>query len=344
MSVAQQRLLSPEEIAGQTPSRIPRALLPDAGDVFARRAARLRALADGHAAGPYLAFVARIAERQQQALEAAGPLPRRDLAGVERARDHGFPPVALASEPLSAEWRGVLRAIVSGVEPQLPPQARPVLRRLLEAPDALLDQQAQRLLNGTALGLDTASAPFIGAALQVHATRRALALPAGVLEGSAPTSLCPCCGSPPVASVVRIGGDAAGLRYLQCSLCSTQWHMVRIKCARCQSTKGISYYALDDAGAHVDEPTGNAPRHGHPVMAEACTECGSYTKIVYMDRDPAVDACADDLATLTLDLLMDEREFLRWGVNFMLLHGDPDEAESAAPPASDSAGLREASP
>ncbi len=41
-------------------------------------------------------------------------------------------------------------------------------------------------------------------------------------------------------------------------------------------------------------------------MAETCDECNHYLKICYMDRDANVDPCADDLATLALDLLVTE--------------------------------------
>jgi len=48
--------------------------------------------------------------------------------------------------------------------------------------------------------------------------------------------LCPVCGSHPVASMVRLGGEHDNYRYLQCGLCATEWHMVRSKCSNCDST------------------------------------------------------------------------------------------------------------
>jgi len=114
------------------------------------------------------------------------------------------------------------------------------------------------------------------------------------------------CGFPPVASVVRIGGSDAGYRYLQCALCASQWQMVRVKCSRCDSTQGISYHAIDG---------------GNPaVKAEACAACGTYLKILYMEKDPSVEPAADDLASLALDLLMTEEGVARSGVNLMLFH------------------------
>ena len=41
-------------------------------------------------------------------------------------------------------------------------------------------------------------------------------------------------------------------------------------------------------------------------------------KIAYQDKDPRVDPVADDLATLALDLLVDEAGFGRSGPNLLL--------------------------
>jgi FdhE protein len=112
------------------------------------------------------------------------------------------------------------------------------------------------------------------------------------------------CASPPVASIVRIGAEQ-GLRYLHCSLCGSEWHMVRAKCSNCESTRNITYYAIEgDNGA---------------VKAEACGDCGAYLKILYLDKDPLLDPTADDLASLALDLLMDGTGVQRSGPNLFLL-------------------------
>ena len=42
------------------------------------------------------------------------------------------------------------------------------------------------------------------------------------------------------------------------------------------------------------------------------------------DRNPMVDPVADDLATVTLDLLVSDAGKLRHGVNLMLLFGEPE--------------------
>jgi FdhE protein len=128
-----------------------------------------------------------------------------------------------------------------------------------------------------------------------------------------------------VASVSRIGADTSGTRYLHCALCQTEWHMVRIKCTHCESTKGITYQELESASGEALAAT-MAPKGS--VRAECCDECGHYLKIVSMDKDPHVDPVADDLATVALDLLVSEAGKVRHGINYMLLWGEPtDESQ-----------------
>ena len=165
-------------------------------------------------------------------------------------------------------------------------------------------------------GLDLATAPFIGAGLQVYFTHLAHALGVEAFGPIGTPSVCPCCGSRPTASIVRIGGEVAGYRYLHCSLCSAEWHMVRVKCARCESTKGIAYSSL--------AAREGAPARNPAVQAETCEECGHYLKICHMEREADVEPCADDLATVALDLLVVDEGREPWGVNFMLVHGDPE--------------------
>ena len=57
------------------------------------------------------------------------------------------------------------------------------------------------------------------------------------------------------------------------------------------------------------------------MRAEACDECKSYLKIVFQDKDPNVDPAADDLATLGLDVLVDEQGFGRSGPNLLFHPG-----------------------
>jgi FdhE protein len=118
------------------------------------------------------------------------------------------------------------------------PVAAEVLLRLQQSSGDALEALADPILSGRYEGIDLAAAPFVTAALQVYWMHMAAALGDRAVVRSDVHNLCPVCASHPGASVVRIGGAEQGLRYLSCSMCQTQWHMVRVKCT-CEST-GIS--------------------------------------------------------------------------------------------------------
>jgi FdhE protein len=293
----------------ETPSGgLPELRLPER-HVFETRAARLEALAAGHALGDYLRFLARLARAQQAALTLMRGVLLPDTECLAQCREHGMPPLGAQAWTRSPLWRAVLRQILAELAAaELPAPARMAIGQLQEQDDAGLEHLADRLLAGDYAGLDRASAPLIAAALQVYWLHMATSLGSAAFAPLPTSHLCPVCGSEPVASVVRIGGAEQGLRYLHCSLCNAEWHAVRIKCVYCDSTKGISYYGIE----------GGSPA----IKAEHCKQCASYLKILYMEKDSGVEAVADDVASLALDVLMAESGFGRNGVNPYLIGGD----------------------
>ena len=98
---------------------------------------------------------------------------------------------------------------------------------------------------------------------------------------------------------------AGGTRFCSCSLCATAWHVVRIKCTICGSTKGISYQEVEGRSSLV--------------KAETCDNCHSYVKILQQQQEPSIDPVADDDASLALDLLVRDSEYRRAAVNPYLL-------------------------
>ncbi|MDP9108879.1 MAG: formate dehydrogenase accessory protein FdhE, partial [Pseudomonadota bacterium] len=161
-----------------------------------------------------------------------------------------------------------------------------------------------------------ALAPLIGAALQVWWTRQAASLQVDDIGHVGSATVCPVCAARPVASVVDIGASQANLRYLHCSLCSTQWHMVRVTCSACESTKGVAYYSLN-----ADQESATPSRKLAFARAETCDACHSYLKIFSREKEPQMEASADDLATLALDLLVDQAGYLRSGPNLLFSPG-----------------------
>ncbi len=312
----QRGFVTPEEIAAQAGSTIPFLRMPVRETVFAARAARLRALAAGHAMEGYLGFIAGVAEAQQRLLQAMPPIALPSPEAVALCNEHGMPPLNVQTHHRDQQWCNGLRHLLRDLAERSEGPQLEVVRHLERSRDELYEAQASKLLAGITFGLDIATAPLIGAGLQVYFTHLAIALGEAALVRTEAATVCPCCANRPTASVIRVGGREAGYRFLHCALCNVEWHMVRVKCSNCESTKGISYLTLEGGVA----PTAQEAA----VKAEVCDECGTYLKICSMEKDLQLEPIADDLATLALDLLVADSGKQPSGVNFMLIHGDPE--------------------
>ncbi|MEP6607472.1 MAG: formate dehydrogenase accessory protein FdhE [Burkholderiaceae bacterium] len=291
--------------------KIARVVLPNRADLFADRAARFERVAAGNAMAGYLQLLAKVALAQQHAL-AARAAPSVSDTALAASRDYGMPPLSAQSHQRSADWRADLADIIDDVRSHSTNGVLPVLATL-QALDAVAHEAfADRVLAGTSLDDEAAMVPFVGAALQTYFTRLAATLDVAEVEHCDVPGICPVCASRPVASVLRVGGDQANLRYLVCSLCATEWNVSRIQCTSCDTDKSVKYLVLQAAGETQTEPA---------ARAETCDECKSYLKIFYQEKDPNLDPTADDLATLALDLLVDEQGYARSGPNLLFHPG-----------------------
>ena len=316
------RILEPGQIEAFAEGAIPRLRLPDRTRLFAARARRLRQLgasgAPGQAIGDYLRLMAVVAETQQVALRTFdAPLP--SATQLAQSHTHGMPLIHASGWPRAHEWRDLVAQLCGSVAAarEVPPGAREACERLRALPPQQLEAQADALLAARADAIEVAAAPFLMAALQVYWVALASRLaPDNVAELEVP-GLCPMCGTLPVASIVRADEHSQGYRYLHCALCATEWHLVRITCSQCQGTANIGYHSIEGAS--------------EAIRAESCDECHTYRKILYQEKDANVEPVADDLASLTLDLLMSEAGFHRGSGN-PLLWQTPEErrAESVS--------------
>lgn len=289
----------------------PRLIVPKRTAVFAARAHRFDALAAGHALGDWLRLLGRLTRAQHDALQdfPAVALPRRD--GLAPSHDHDMPPLLAQNWPRDSRWQHVLMALLDACADQVPAAGHAALRSLRAAPADQLESLADRVLHTELYGAHAGALPWVAAALQVYWTHLAICLGDEGIRPLEVPGVCPCCGFLPVASVVRSGGAISGLRYLHCALCNTEWNLVRVKCAACDANDAIAYRQL--AGKGADGPA--------LVRAETCDSCGSYLKILYQEQDPHADPVADDLATLALDILVDEAGYSRCGPNLLLAPG-----------------------
>ena len=312
-----QRILQPGEIESLDHTNQQRIRLPQPVQLFAERAARLEQKADGNPIGDYLRFVAQLVRAQRKAAETvqtAAP----DAAQMKLAQEHSMPLFPALSH-IDPVWRDVLDQLLDSLDADasIPEALKPTLQSLRKMGTEERDALGRRVLMGllTENG-DLAAAPIVMAALQVMFTDRAHQLKESDIPYTDPATVCPVCGTEPVASVLRIGGRDAGLRYLHCGCCATEWHMVRIKCTHCESTKGVRYQQVEDSG--------------DVVVAETCDVCHTYRKLANQEKDPLAEPLADDLATLMLDLLMSETEFARASMNPLLPMSESDATPDAS--------------
>lgn len=285
--------------------------LPPA-NLFERRAERLEQLAEGNALGQYLMLIARLCRIQQQLVD--NPPSALPVAG-ERQRlciSHGLPPLAADSLVREGPWLVWLKGLLEHFDGASDGALGEALRTLRESDDSQRKGWAIALLAGQYDAVPAALVPFIGAALQAAWSHWLLALPEPELKPADSLAQCPACGSPAMAGVVRNRGKHNGLRYLVCSLCACEWHVVRVKCVYCESSKDLRYSNLEDDR--------HAPGKA-PLRAECCPGCQSYLKQSYLENDAAAEPMADDLASLALDMRLDEEGFQRLAPNLMLAPG-----------------------
>jgi FdhE protein len=305
-----QRVLEPGQIESLAQRSIPRVRLPDYRTIFTRRAARLRKLAPASPIGGYLELLAQLADAQSEVASHIIVDPA-DAMHLRRSREHGMPPLHAASWQRPAEWQVTLQKVCApfaGLS-RFPRAVTEVLARLASEGPVWRERQADAVLEAQQdTEIDVAAAPFIAAALQVHFVTAASRFGVDQVRPLDAHGVCPLCGSLPVVSMVYAHGPYQGYRYLHCSLCATEWHMVRVQCSACGAVgKDVGYHTLEGASS-----ANEASRDPHlpAVRAETCDYCRRYRKILYEEQDTGIEAVADDLGTLALDLLLNEQNGL----------------------------------
>ncbi len=299
-------------IAAQATSDPPRVIAPDRATIFADRARRFVALADGHALSGWLQLLGRLTQAQHAVLQSLPVHLAAAEPAIEQARLHGMPPALCTQWPRDPVWCDALRQIVAAMEADSSEQVREHCKALAAASPEMLESLADKVLRNEFYGLESGLLPYVAAALQVYWTALAAALGVEHIAMLDVPGVCPCCGSLPVASVVRVAPEINNLRYLHCSLCNTEWHLVRAKCAVCDATGKVGLRQLE----------GSNLANAEAMRAEICDDCKSYLKILYQEKAVDGDPVADDLATLALDILVDEAGYARAGPNLLLVPRD----------------------
>lgn len=279
----------------------PPLLFANPKNLYQRRAARLRKLSENHPLQDYLRFCARIADVQLELLQTAAIADDSRLSAV---KDNA---ALLSQQPLhwknwqrDPSWISLLKQLLQCLKSDANDTISASIEWLEKASDNELNTLADQLLSENVLPNHSDKAIFLWAALSLYWTQLVQQLPRQAkTELGENRQFCPVCGSSPVASVIHIG-EAQGTRYLHCSLCESEWHMVRVKCSNCEQGGKLNYWTLDSDNA---------------VKGESCDDCQSYLKVLYQDKDPEVEAVADDLASFFLDDELEKMGYAKSAVN-----------------------------
>ncbi|MEZ3417576.1 formate dehydrogenase accessory protein FdhE [Pantoea dispersa] len=297
-----------EKSEKNTAEQVPPLLFPRLKNLYSRRAARLRDLAAKNPLGDYLRFAAVIAQAQEIVLY-DHPLQIDLHQRLAESAQQGKPPLDIHTYPRDVHWQRLLHSLIAELKPEMSGQALAVLENLEKASSTELETLASALLEGEFAQVSSDKAPFIWAALSIYWAQMAAMIPGKArAEYGEHRQFCPVCASVPVASVVHMDVGQQGLRYLHCNLCESEWYVVRSKCSNCEQTRDLHYWSLDSEQA--------------AVKAESCGDCGTYLKMLYQEKDPALEPMADDLASLVLDARMEQEGFARSSLNPFMFPGD----------------------
>ncbi len=280
---------------------------PQPETLFAGRAERMTELAQDHPAARFLDLMARLftAQAHACAVTDADDVAAPGADAIAKAEEHRMPLISPAMWSPTRTYRAAMRSIVGEIDKTaLPEETVGVLALLGEATDDHLDTLAKAYLADGIQPEWHGQAMFAAAALQVEFSRMAARIDKEHLHPLDAAGSCPACGSHPVAGVV-VADRAHGRRFLTCSLCSTSWHHVRVQCTSCGADKGIAYQEIE-GGDGVSK-------------CETCDQCNRYSKLFYQTKNMAVEALADDLATLSLDILVQEAGWKRHATNPFVL-------------------------
>ncbi|MBN6068000.1 formate dehydrogenase accessory protein FdhE [Aggregatibacter actinomycetemcomitans] len=295
------RILPENEIKQAAASYVtPPLLFSNPKNLYQRRAARLRELAQDHPLANYLLFAAAIADAQLELLETM-PIPQDPRLQALSAEQLGNKPLDVKSRQRDPIWRELLTALLAKLKPSANDQMLATIEWLEKAAGSELENLADKVLAQEFAVISSDKAVFVWAALSLYWLQLVQQIPHNAKqENTENLHICPVCGSAPTASMIHFGAKQ-GLRYLHCSLCESEWNMVRNQCTNCGQSSDLDYWSFDEYLA--------------AIRSESCGNCHSYLKALYQEKDPKMEVIADDLASIFLDLEMEKKGFMKSGLN-----------------------------
>ncbi|WP_017349321.1 formate dehydrogenase accessory protein FdhE [Pantoea sp. A4] len=286
----------------------PLLLFPQLKPLYQRRTARLRHLAERNPLGDYLRFAAVITTAQEIVLY-DHPLHFNIVEQLTDSAARQKPPLDITTLARSDHWQRLLHSLIAELKPEMSGQALAVLENLEKSSASELEIMAESLLKHEFAQVSSDKSPFIWAALSLYWAQMAALIPGKVrIEQGEHRQFCPVCGSLPVSGIIPLGGKQDETRYLHCNLCECEWLVDEGKCSNCEEESELHLWSLEGEQS--------------AVKAESCGVCGTYLKLLWQARDPAIEPVADDLASLLLDARMEQESFSRSSLNPFMFPGD----------------------
>lgn len=313
MTVSAIKIIEPGEIQSMPDKDMPQLVVPSAKHIFAERASRLEYLAKDSEMKVWLEFCAMLAKAQSDVIDGINVAPAQDSLITESLKNH-IPPLSISTWKMNEEWNTVYQKFIEQLSTNKLPQKATEFIAAFSKLSA--DEQAVQViafLNADEASVRPEYAPFIGAALQLIWTKRAEQLAAYTEFYKGESSLCPVCGSHPIASVIRTG-DRDANRFMACSLCASEWYGPRARCTNCETPIEVSILGESQEDS---------------VQGECCDECHGYLKLMLQSKDPMMEVMADDLATIGLDIALSNEGFQRTGRNMYFLSGGEQETKTS---------------
>lgn len=314
MTVSAVKIIQPGEIQNLPADDTPLLVLAKPSEVFQERYSRFEQLAKSSDLKEWLSFCAQLAQ-VQTAMQSEIKTEAPSESVILESFKHGMPPLSMTTWKALDDWQIAKDLFVKHMSSlsSLHPGVKKALEAFTAAQASELKKQAEAFLKLEEEQVRADWAPFIGAILQVLWVRKAADLLTHIKDYRGESTLCPVCGSHPVASVVRVG-NRDGHRYLCCSLCSAEWYASRAKCTNCETPKEVTM--LGETKESL-------------VQGECCDDCSGYLKIMYQSKDPVMDVVADDLATLGLDLALAKEGYQRTGRNMFFMASGENQQKDA---------------
>ncbi len=125
----------------RTAEVIPPLLFPRLKNLYNRRAARLRELAENNPLGDYLRFAALIAHAQEVVLY-DHPLEMDLTARIKAAAEQGKPPLDIHVLPRDDHWQKLLQSLIAELKPEMSGPALAVIENLEKASAQELETMA----------------------------------------------------------------------------------------------------------------------------------------------------------------------------------------------------------